>query len=280
MRDFKSAAKQALPKRVKIENTLKILLSQPDRAIFLAEESKLVLKVYKDKNALEKEYLMAQKAQKMDIPVPEMMGLDVGNLTVLVMKYVNGSPLTSNNVKAALEAGKYLELFHSIDTVLPFSGGQNSWDEFILWWSGKELQKIKQLDIFGGTEILEIENELRDLLPTLVSRPIVTLHGDLQAEHILVDAQHDRVLAFLDFVDSQPGDPLLDIAVLSLWDNKLADLILESYKGIENSTKTQNLLVGYRLLRHLAVIPWLSERGRQKQAEKSAVAIRTHLLEK
>lgn len=280
MNDFKSAAKQSLFKHTKTNDTLEVLLHQPDRAIFLAKDTKLVLKVYEDKNALEKEYLMIQKIHKMGIPVPEILGLDVGNLTVLVMRYVEGSPLTSSNAKATLEAGKYLELFHSMAANLPFSGGQDSWDEFILWWSNKELQNIKPLNIFSETEILKIEGEFSSLISILEARPIVTLHGDLQAEHILVDTRHDTVLAFLDFIDSQPGDPLLDIAVLSLWDNKLADLVLEGYKGIENSKETQSLLAGYRLLRHIAVIPWLLERTHQKQAEKSIDAVKAYLLNK
>lgn len=52
------------------------------------------------------------------------------------------------------------------------------------------------------------------------------LHGDLHTDHILIESQTEKVLAFLDFADAQPGDPLWDIAVVTLWDNGLTDLHL------------------------------------------------------
>ena len=110
--------------------------------------------------------------------------------------------------------------------------------------------------------------------PMLAVRPIAFLHGDLQAEHILVDPQTQRVIAFLDFADAQPGDPLLDIAVLSLWDHDLANRVLEGYIGIENNEQTKQLLFQYRLLRHIAEIPWLLNRGFNERAEKDIQAIK------
>src|SRR6266704_3398534 len=106
-------------------------------------------------------------------------------------------------------------------------------------------------------ELQEIFDRLKSLL---AQRPVVLLHGDLQTAHILVDPQTEKVLAFLDFADAQPGDPLLDIAVLTLWDPGLTDFLLEGYSGMANTEETKQLLSLYRLLRHLAEIPWLLER--------------------
>ncbi|MDQ2716024.1 MAG: hypothetical protein M3Z08_14045 [Chloroflexota bacterium] len=47
----------------------------------------------------------------------------------------------------------------------------------------------------------------------------------------------------------------MDIAVATLWDQELADLLLEGYCGIENNAETQQILSLYRLLRHLGEIP-------------------------
>ncbi len=77
----------------------------------------------------------------------------------------------------------------------------------------------------------------------------------VQPAHILADLHTEHVLAFLDFADAQPGDPPLDIAVATLWDQELADLLLEGYCGIENNAETQQILSLYRLLRHLGEIP-------------------------
>ena len=100
------------------------------------------------------------------------------------------------------------------------------------------------------------------------------LHGDLQTAHILIDPQTEHVLAFLDFADAQPGDPLLDIAVLTLWDHGLTDFLLEGYGGIAGNEETQQLISLYRLLRHLAEIPWLLERGFKALAERNIMALR------
>ena len=78
---------------------------------------------------------------------------------------------------------------------------------------------------------------------------------------------------FLDFADAQPGDPLLDIAVLTLWDQKLTDFFLEGYSGIKNNEETQQLLSLYRLVRHLAEIPWLLEREFKELAARNIMAI-------
>jgi aminoglycoside phosphotransferase (APT) family kinase protein len=96
----------------------------------------------------------------------------------------------------------------------------------------------------------------------------VLLQGDLQTAHILVDPQTEKVLAFLDFADAQPGDPLVDLAVVTLWDQQLTDFLLEGYSGIAKTEETQRLLALYRLLHHLLKSrgylsgdfkPWLNE---------------------
>jgi hypothetical protein len=76
-----------------------------------------------------------------------------------------------------------------------------------------------------------------------------------------------------DFVDSQAGDPLLDIAVVTLWDQGLTDFLLEGYSGIAINEETQHLLSLYRLLRYLAEIPWLLERGFKALAERNITAL-------
>ncbi len=99
----------------------------------------------------------------------------------------------------------------------------------------------------------------------------------LQTAHILVDPQTEHVLAFLDFADAQAGDPLLDIAVVTLWDHGLTDFLLEGYSGIAGNEETQQLLSLYRLLRHLAEIPWLLERGFKALAERNITALQASL---
>ena len=116
---------------------------------------------------------------------------------------------------------------HTLGAHPPFSGGQQQWSAFIAWWENEEVEKVKRLGVLDLHQISELQEQFVHLHALLVQRPIVLLHGDLQAEHILVDPQTEQVLAFLDFADAQPGDPLWDIAVVTLWNYGLTGFLLE-----------------------------------------------------
>jgi aminoglycoside phosphotransferase (APT) family kinase protein len=276
-KELEAAARRELTRLVKAERILKPLYLQPDRAVFFAEETDIILKVYLEGKTLEQEYAAARKAAEVGVPVPEFLGFEAGTPTVLAMRHVQGVPLSSNHPRAAREAGSYLRSFHEIGATPPFSGGQTQWDTFISWWWKLEWRRVKNLGVLGSDQMNKLQTWFEAQQPLLESRPVALLHGDLQDEHILVDPQTDRVQAFLDFADAQPGDPLEDIAVLTLWDTELADLLLEGYGTIEKTEETQHLLMLYRRLRHLGGIPWLLKRGFDSHAEKSIVALREAL---
>jgi aminoglycoside phosphotransferase (APT) family kinase protein len=271
------AAKRTLTHLTGSEDTLKSLYLQPDRALFLAENLRIILKVYTAGTALQREYATAQKAASIGVPIAKMLGLEAGPPAVLAMKQVLGHPLSSRNPFAAKEAGRYLQLLHTLRAHPPFSGGQQQWDAFISWWENEEIEKVKRLGMLDPLQMRELQEQFDHLQPLLAQRPIVLLHGDLQTAHILVDSQTEQVLAFLDFADAQPGDPLLDIAVVTLWDPGLTDFLLEGYSGIANTEETKQLLSLYRLLRHLAEIPWLHERGFKALAERNVAALKDSL---
>jgi hypothetical protein len=271
--DLEAAAKKMLTHLTRSEDILKPLYLQPDRAIFLAENLRIILKVYLAGKALQREFVILQKAASIGVPIPETLGFAVGPPSVLAMKQVLGHPLSSCTPCAAKEAGKYLQLFHTLGAHPPFSGGQQQWDAFISWWANEEVEKVKRLRVLDPPQIRKLQDQFETLRSLLVQRPIVLLHADLQTAHILVDPQTEKVLAFLDFADAQPGDPLLDIAVATLWDKELTDFLLEGYSGIANTEETQQLLSHYRLLRHLAEVPWLLERGFTALAERNITAL-------
>ena len=82
------AAKRMLTHLTGSEDTLKRLYLQPDRALFLAENQRIILKVYMAGTALQREYATAQKAASIGIPIPKMLGLEAGPPAVLAMKQV------------------------------------------------------------------------------------------------------------------------------------------------------------------------------------------------
>lgn len=272
---LEQAATRVLVNLIGTEEALIPLYLQPDRAVFLAENAGIVLKVYLRGETLAQEYATAQKAQTMSVPTPKILFLETTYPGVLAMKYVIGKPLSSADKAAAREAGSYLERFHALKACPPFSGGQDRWDEFIVWWATREIGTIEALHLFSANELARMRSAFMEAKSMLADRPLALLHGDLQSAHILIEPHTQKVVAFLDFADAQPGDPLLDIAILSLWDHGLAERILEGYASIENTGQTQQLLSLYRFLRHIAEVPWLLERGFTVKAEQDIEAIKS-----
>src|SRR5712691_1397121 len=107
--ELELAAKRILTRITGSEDTLKPMYLQPDRALFLAEKLRIVLKVYVAEKILQHEYDIAQKAASMGVPIPEIIGFEAGEPAVLAMKQVIGHPLSSRNKFAAKEAGRYLQ---------------------------------------------------------------------------------------------------------------------------------------------------------------------------
>src|SRR5215213_5553137 len=98
---LESAAKKSLLKYAGEEESLTALYVQPDRAVFLAPASQMILKIYRQGILLRKEYEAAAKAKAVGVPVPEMIGLDMHEFAVLIMRQVPGVPLRAQNTNAA-----------------------------------------------------------------------------------------------------------------------------------------------------------------------------------
>lgn len=273
------AAERVLAQITHSHEKLRALYLQPDRAIFLAENSRIVLKVYVEGDILQHEYTVAQKVQEAGVPIPEIMFFERDQYTTFAMKYVSGIPLASHHARAIQEAGSYMHCFHHIKSYQPSSGDQTTWDNFVLRWSKYGIDNLEKSALFTDKEIISLQEKFATINQELIQRPVDALiHSDLRADHIIIDPDTQKVLAFLDFADARIGDPLLDFAVVSLWDEKLADALLISYSGIENNTHTQELVSGYRLLRHVVELSWLLNRNLKENANRHIVAIR-QLLE-
>jgi aminoglycoside phosphotransferase (APT) family kinase protein len=258
---------------------LRALYLQPDWAVYLAEQSRIVLKVYSAGATLEREWAVARRAGAAGVRVAALVGFEAGPPAVLAMRQVVGQPLSSGLPGAARDAGVQLARFHRLGAEPPFADGQLRWEAFVLAAVERELASLRHLRVLDDGECGAIRRRFDQIRGDLAARPVVLLHGDLQPDHVIVDPQAARVVALLDFADAQPGDPLLDIAVLTLWDRALAGPVLAGYGGIDNGAETRRLLAHYWLLRYLGEVPWLLERGFDELAARSAAAIRAALAE-
>jgi aminoglycoside phosphotransferase (APT) family kinase protein len=103
------------------------------------------------------------------------------------------------------------------------------------------------------TEVLEHNRRLAQL----VLRPYtkVFAHGDLQPDHIFVT--DDQVTGVIDWSGAGPGDPMYDLAVLTLGHPEhLEDVAVGYGEGID-----LDVIRGWWSYRSLTAIPWLVEHG-------------------
>jgi aminoglycoside phosphotransferase (APT) family kinase protein len=191
------------------------------------------------------------------------------------MTRLRGSPLASAMGEApAAEAGAALRRVHGLSAAPPCSGGQHRWEELVARWAGREAAGCARLGILSAGEADAAASRISTPPEPLAGRPTVLIHGDLQPDHVLVES--GRLAGLIDFVDAQPGDGLLDVAVLTLWDEALTAPLLRGL-GQSADRETARLLGRYRLLRHLAAAAWLHERGHTAGAVRHAAAVRAGL---
>ncbi len=83
----------------------------------------------------------------------------------------------------------------------------------------------------------------------------VFVHGDLQITHVFVDG--DDVTGILDWSEAAPGDPLYDLATLTLAHEENLDDLLAGY-GVDVD---RDLIGAWWCYRSLVAIRWLAENG-------------------
>ncbi|WP_433160912.1 phosphotransferase family protein [Kribbella sp. CA-247076] len=80
-------------------------------------------------------------------------------------------------------------------------------------------------------------------------------HGDLQITHIFVDG--DEVTGIIDWSEAGPGDPLFDLAILTLGhEERLADVVAGYGADVD-----LDVIRAWWSLRSLSAIRWLAEHG-------------------
>lgn len=267
------AAEEALAALGRAADGLRVIWATRQRAILLQDvpAPALYLKVYQRADELGREVATLGHAAAAGIPVPSRRAFSPGPPAVLVTERVVGSPLASAYPRAAEAAGGLLRRFHGLGARPPFVDGRSDWSAFIRGWADREIGTMVArgaLDASGGRRL---HRHFALLDTTLRARPCVLIHADLQAEHVLIDTATQQVTAFLDFVDAQPGDPLIDIAVLTLWDHALAAPLLRGY-GVE-AGEVAGLIATYRLLRHVGAANWLVDRGVPAEATRHERAV-------
>lgn len=199
------------------------------------------------------------------VPIPPVLDTwedRSGSLCFLVMPFVDGQPLTRvQGTKAWRIAAPALRLLHQLPPAALPEPDPSRFDERM------DQERDEELVWLSGRGLLESAScPAADSMVgrALRIRPRVVLHSDAQRDPFLFRFLLDKpaVCALVDFGDADVGDPLWDLAVLTLSQPVRLESVALGY-GLDDDSCSEAFrrLPGYWLLRRLGEPRWLYGRG-------------------
>lgn len=230
-----------------------------ERLVWLATTSLGPVAVKADTSAErhQRELLGIRAAQRAGCPVPDVIDRVGGEVNVLVLRALDGQPLDAADDDGAwATVGAGLRDLHGVEpTGEVCTGAGQGADErvgpFVAYGRG---------GASAGDPLVEAGVALvHERLAGAVAG--VQVHGDCQPDHFLLDGARRRVVGVLDFGDAGLGDPLWDVAVLTFDHPERTGAVLAGYADRALTDRAEVELAGYRALRCLTEIRWLTEHG-------------------
>jgi macrolide phosphotransferase len=214
--------------------------------------------------------VLAELRRRLPVAVPKPVGfvaLPDGGRAV-IYPYLSGAPLLVEDLQPAtglaVEVGRVIAALHEVPPEVFDEAGVPAYsaDEY-------RLRRMAELDSAARSGDLPAallerwERSLEDVsLWKFVSTPI---HGDLAAEHILVDRVgargpvHARVSGLIDWGAACVADPADDLAWVCLSEDEAAvDRVVEAYAMARREQPDRHLLDRARLAGELALVRWLN----------------------
>lgn len=197
------------------------------------------------------------------VPTPEVLWR---NPPVLALATVPGKPLgrlgepSTASPAAWAAAGAAIRTLH--DAPLPP-------------WPGKTLDELAsrlddECEWLVANEVLpaNVVGRNRQLAETALRpwTPVFT-HGDLHVEHVF--AEGDGITGIIDWSEASQGDPLFDLATVTLGHEEHLDDVIAGY----GTDVDRGLIRGWRAWRCLIAIRWLAENGYGTPGDFPEVAI-------
>ncbi|ONI82631.1 hypothetical protein ALI22I_42110 [Saccharothrix sp. ALI-22-I] len=189
------------------------------------------------------------------LPVSEVHASRDGTPSHLVLRWIEGEPLSAASPPSARrEAGRLLRRVHAEPESRPDTIGEwmTDWTTWILAW----------LADFAGVPAQrcdEIQAWCRRLQPLMTSRGTLTLL-DGRPDHFVV--RDGRIAGLIDLEDVSAGDPAMDLAVLAVADEDLLPAVLDGYAPTRaEAAAFDELIPFYVLLRRLAAANWEHQHG-------------------
>jgi aminoglycoside phosphotransferase (APT) family kinase protein len=232
-----------------------VVSSHHERAV--VRIGSLFLKVETDPERATAE-LAALRSAPVPVPVPSIVWSTAGPPAVLALSGVPGTPLarlghlSGATAAAWAAAGAVTALVHAS----PVPVGVRSWFAFEglpSWIEEMRTWLLTNTDIDRDV-INRRSARAHDVLDQRRVEPVF-MHGDLQAEHVFVDG--DLVTGVIDWADAAAGDPLYDLAVLTVGHGEHLDAVIDGY-----GTDVDRTVIGaYWDLRKLGSVRWMIEHG-------------------
>lgn len=249
----------------------RVVLDYPDRAVVvgvLRDGSRAVVKVDSSAPRHRREVSAMAAAAAAGVPVPDVLAAEEGDPSLMVMRYVDGAPLSAvdfdgtpvsevDDGAAWADAGRVLARLHR---AAPPNGDRlELWSDFGRWAGALR-------DQLAGRAVVDATLPQRAFELVMSAHadaaPSTTgfIHSDCQANHFLI--RHGAVAALIDFGDAGIGDLLWDIAVLTLFDRERLPVVLAGYgAGSEMVRRAETIIPAYRILRWMGAITWLVDHG-------------------
>lgn len=178
------------------------------------------------------------------IPVPRYFGgpSELFPYAFLGYRMLEGTPLQSclerpwsrsGEQRIAKQLGQFLSALHALEPArfgIELPRGPQRYLTSPLDDASDNLPHLAAEDIDLHTRLQRLLRQLRPA--SVVSLRPVLAHGDLDAEHLLLDTQRERLIGVIDWADVQLAVPATDfVGIHGLRGRRFSELVLRHYRG-------------------------------------------------
>lgn len=212
---------------------------------------------------LAKEIRANDAARAAGVPVPPRVLWHEGPPAVYVAEFVDGDELGAESPDSWWRAtGAALRRLHGDAATegFPYFGGRDSWWGWLHEWTEYERDRALSDGFVAPASVERLTAMLRRAFAGRAEPSPALLHGDCGPYHWLL--RDEALVAALDFGDAGLGDPVYDLATLTLWDRDRLPAVLAGYGADAAFTAyATELQLPYHVIRHFAATDWLVDHG-------------------
>lgn len=141
-------------------------------------------------------------------------------------------------------------------------------------WTESEMTRSRENGLLSAAQRRAVRGLLDPVWRNMPEAKPCLVHGDAQADHFLVGPDR-RIAGVVDFGDVHLGDPVTDLAVLTLLHPGQLEAVLTGYRPSRSTReRIKALIEPYRILRHVAVANWKANNGLDPAPHLSALRAR------